>query len=148
MFCLKVGRDASINLKLDMLMSNDVILITFLQPTVTCMSQDIKIGQRWRRKVWRFGIQYLEVHISFQNAFRQGNLSSVNLLALDALLTIINEVETHSHATCQVAGTENSIATTEKERTISVSSETTGINIFLVFFLSLNYHQENKEIND
>lgn len=52
-----------------------------------------------------------------KNAFRPGNLSSVNLLALDALLTITSEIESH----CLVP-----IEKSNKERTLSSSSEITA----------------------
>lgn len=57
-----------------------------------------------------------------KNASKPGNLSSVNLLALDALLTIVTEIETHCHATNSNALT---VVGERGERTVSVSSENT-----------------------
>uniref|UniRef100_A0A7M5X4G9 SEC7 domain-containing protein n=1 Tax=Clytia hemisphaerica TaxID=252671 RepID=A0A7M5X4G9_9CNID len=53
-----------------------------------------------------------------KNAFRPGNLSSVNLLALDALLSIINEIESHCISPND--------SKTRQERTLSNSSEVTA----------------------
>lgn len=56
-----------------------------------------------------------------KNAFRPGNLSSVNLLALDSLLTIVNECESHCRSTAVIEA-----GVPEKERTVSGSSEMTA----------------------
>jgi len=66
-----------------------------------------------------------------KNAFRPGNLSSVNMLALDALLTIVNEIEAHSLRVSSRTESDNisRLALEVKvpgERTFSTSSERTG----------------------
>ncbi|XP_057309577.1 Golgi-specific brefeldin A-resistance guanine nucleotide exchange factor 1-like [Hydractinia symbiolongicarpus] len=60
-----------------------------------------------------------------KNAFRPGNLSSVNLLALDALLTIVNQIEEHCHETRRT-GTDTLAVKENKERSHSSSSERTA----------------------
>eukprot|EP00794_Sanderia_malayensis_P012101 gene12101-13351_t len=67
-----------------------------------------------------------------KNAFRPGNLSTVNMLALDALLTVVNEIEENSHRISSrtesdsVAGRLGFDDVTGNNRTISTSSEKTG----------------------
>ena len=69
--------------------------------------------------------------IALQNAFRPGNLSSVNMLSLDALLTVVNEIEAHSQRVSSRTDSDNvgRLAIeqqTRGERTVSTSSERTG----------------------
>ena len=77
----------------------------------------------------QYWCSYFCFFFHLQNAFRPGNLSSVNMLALDALLTIVSEIESH----CQPCSARDEGSKTDKqkvefrsERAVSTSSEKTG----------------------